>query len=104
MANKLKRTTGKATTAGTEIDTVPTGSTYTIVGLRAANNDTDVNHTFHVEINDTLITGLDTPVPYGSAIDVMEGSKIVAQENDVITAYSDEDDVIDIYISFLEQS
>jgi len=104
MAEALKRITGKATITGTSIITVPTGSTFTVIGLRGSNNDTTAHHWVHFEINGNLVCGAETPLPVGSAIDVMEGSKIVAQADDVITAYSDADNVVDVYISYLEQS
>lgn len=104
MANLLKNIQGRATIAGTAIYTVPAGATLTIIGLRASNNDNTTNHWFHVDINGYLITGVETPLPIGSALDAVAGAKIVASAGDVITAFSDTNDQVDITISYLEQT
>jgi hypothetical protein len=104
MANILKNSQGRATIAGSTIYTVGTGETLTIVGIRAANNDNSANHTFHLDVNGFLITGIETPLPVGSALEASEGTKVVVEEGDVITAYSDADNVVDLTLSFLEQT
>ena len=104
MANTLKRIQGRATIAGTALYTVGVGETLTIVGIRAANNDSVNNHTFHIDVNGYLITGIDTPLPVGSALEAAEGTKVVVQEGDVITAFGDTDNNVDLTISFLEQT
>jgi len=104
MANTLKRATGQATIAGATIYTVPAGATVTIVGCRAANSDASANHWVTFDINGALVSGAETPLPTGSALDIMSGSKIVAIAGDVIKAFSDTDGDIDVYISYLQQS
>ena len=103
MANTLKKAVGQASIAGTTIYTVPASTIITIVGLRGANTDS-TEHDFHVEVAGQLVTGTNTPLPVGSALDAMNGSKIVAEAGDTIVAYADTDSVIDIYVSFLEQT
>ena len=104
MALTLKSATGEGSIAGTIILTVPTSKVYTIIGCRASNKDTISSHTFHIKINGVLVTGLNTPLPLGSALDIMVESKIVAEAGDNITAYSDANNAVDIYISYLEQA
>jgi len=104
MANLLKSVQGRATISGSPIYTVGTGETLTIVGIRAANNDNSANHTFHVDVNGYLITGIETPLPVGSALEAGAPSKVVVGEGDVITAYGDSDNDVDLTISFLEQT
>lgn len=104
MANTLKKLVGRATIAGATIYTVPASTTLTIVGLRAANNDTTTNHWFHIDINGYLITGAETQLPIGSALEALVGSKIVVTDGDIIKAYSDADNLVDIYVSYLEQT
>lgn len=104
MANILKKATGQASIAGATIFTVPAGAIATIVGCRAANGDNAANHWVTFEINGILVSGVETPLPVGSAIDIMNGSKIVAEAGDVVTAYSDVDTTVDVYISYLEQT
>ena len=104
MANTLKRATGQATIAGAAIYTVPAGAIVTIVGCRAANTDASANHWITFAINGALISGAQTPLPTGSALDIISGSKIVAEAGDVIKAFSDTNNDIDAYISYLEQT
>ena len=104
MANILKRATGQATIAGDEIYVVPSGAIVTIVGCRASNNDPLNNHWVTFTINGSLVSGAETRLPTGSAIDIMSGSKIVAEAGDSIRAFSDTDNDVDIYISYLEQT
>jgi hypothetical protein len=104
MANILKKAVGQATIAGTSIYTVPAATIITIVGCRGSNKDNTTNHWVTFSIGGVLISAAETPLPVGSAIDIMEGSKIVAEAGDVITAFSDVDSLVDIYISYLEQT
>jgi len=104
MANLLKRATGVASVAGATIYTAQAGTTLTLIGCRASNKDTLNSHTFHIKINGVLVSGIDTPLPVGSAIDIMVGSKLILEAGDAIVAYSDAETSVDIYISYLEQS
>lgn len=104
MANTLKRVTGQASIAGSLIYTVPALTTVTLVGCRAANTDNAAAHWVTFEINGFLVSGAETPLPVGSALDIMNGSKIVLEAGDTITAFADVDTTIDIYISYLEQT
>lgn len=103
MANELKRATGVATTAGATIYTVPAGATATIIGCRAANKTSD-DVTVHFTLNGFYISGADSFLPAGSAMDIMVGSKIVAQAGDIIRAFASVNNRADIVLSFLEQS
>lgn len=104
MANSFKKVTGAATSAGSTIITVPTDATFTIIGLRAANGDSNNEHEFHVKVAGTLVTGLNTPLPIGSALDALVGSKIIASGGDAIVAFSDTDNDVEIYISYMEET
>lgn len=103
MANTLQRVTGEASTLGASIATVPVGATWTIIGCRFANKDNISPHTVEVTINGVYVSGAETTLPIGSALDIMIGSKIVATEGDEIVVTSDADSVVDVYISFLQQ-
>lgn len=103
MPYQFKKATGTATSSGQEVYTVPSENTISIIGCRVSNKDPIKPHQFHITINDILVSGLNTPLPIGSAIDIIVGSKIIAEPGSIIKAYSDEDDVVDIYISYLEQ-
>ena len=104
MANILTNIQGRATVAGSTIYTVAAGETLTIVGLRAANNDTTNNHWVHVLINGFYVVGAETPLPVGSAFEGLEGSKVIVKDGDTIVAFSDADNVVDIHLSVLEQT
>lgn len=103
MSNILTRAVGVASTTGTTIYTVPVGSTATIIGLRCSNKDT-VNHTFTVTIAGTQVTGNNCPLPVASALDIMVGSKLIANAGDTIIVKADANSVVDVYLSFLLQS
>jgi len=103
MANTLQRVTGVATTLGTTIATVPVGATWTIIGCRFSNTDAAAPHVVDVKINGVYVSGAETTLPIGSALDIMIGSKIVAVAGDEIVVTSDADGVVDVYISFLQQ-
>lgn len=104
MANVLKNIKGNATIAGTNVYTVPNGSTVTIIGLRAANTDASNERWVTISIGGSQISSSQTRLPPGSGYEFTDGSKIVATEGDIITATSDTDGDIDILISMLEQS
>lgn len=104
MPNALKAASGEATTAGATILTAPSGATLTVIGCRAANKDGSDDHTIEFRIDGTLINAEDTPLPIGSAIDIMAGSKIVMPADSVLTATADADSAVDVYVSYLEQT
>ena len=104
MADVLKRSTGQATIAGTAIYTVPTGAIATIIGCRGANTDTGAAHWVTFSIDSVAVSAAETPLPAGSAIDIMAGAKLVAEAGDVVTAFSDTDNNVDVYVSYLEQT
>jgi hypothetical protein len=49
------------------------------------------------------VTGKLCPLPAGSALDIMVGSKIVAVAGDTIVVTADVNSMVDVYISFLKQ-
>lgn len=102
MANTLKKVVGVATTTGATIATVPVGATWTIIGCRMSNKDTNP-HVVDVKIAGTFVSGDNTQLPVGSAIDIMVGSKIVAEAGDTIVVTADANSAVDVYVSFLEQ-
>lgn len=103
MANALKRSIGEASTVGSTILTVPVGATVTIIGCRASNK-TNTNVKIGFTLNGSYISGSDTDLPANTAIDIMGGAKIVAQENDEFVALCDADTSVDVVISYLEQT
>lgn len=104
MPNTFNKETGTATESGSTIFTVPSGSTVTIIGLRASNTDTSDEHWVTIEVGGTNISGSETKLPVGIGYEFTEGAKIVATEGDEIVAYADDDSSVDIHVSYLEQS
>lgn len=104
MANALKNVKGKATILGSTVYTVPAGATVTIIGLRAANTNTVSYRWVTISIGGTQISASETRLAPGSGYEFTEGAKIVANAGDTISATSDTDNEIDIFISMLEQS
>lgn len=103
MSYRFKHKSGTASVTGQSIYTVPTANVLSVIGCRAANKDDSAPHTFHIMIDDTLVSGYNTPLPVGSAIDIMVGSKIIVEPGSTIKAYADADNAVDIYLSYLEQ-
>lgn len=103
MANILKRAQGVASVAGTVIYTVPVASVITIIGCRGSNKS-DENQVLHITVNGGYVSGKQTLIPINSALDIMVGSKIVAEAGDIIMAYSGNNDAVDVHLSFLLQS
>lgn len=102
MSNTLKRATGEASITGATIYSVPAGGSATIIGCRLSNKS-GANQSVSVTINDAHVCGSDTSLPDGSALDILAGSKLVAQAGDVVKAYASADGAVDAYLSYLEQ-
>lgn len=104
MANILKRETGLATSSGAVIYTVPANTRITIIGCRLSNTGAAATRKIFVEAANTAISGRDLPLPIGSAIDILVGSKIVMEAGDTLVAYTDAGVDVAVYVSFLEQT
>lgn len=104
MSYGFKKQTGTASTSGEVIYSTPSSTVITLVGCRAANKDENNPHSFYITIDNILVSGKITPLPVGSAIDIMVGSKLIVEPNSVIRAYADANNSVDVYISYLEQS
>lgn len=101
MANTFKNYTGAATTTGSSIYTVPSGTTAVVIGMNLANKDTGTQ-TASVQLGSTYIIK-DAPIPPGSALSVLDG-KIILEASEVITVTGDNDNQVDVILSVLEQS
>lgn len=102
MSNTLKRATGVASTGGAVIYTVPAGRRITLIGMRATNISGN-DRTIAFSVAGTRVCAPDTDLPTGSAIDVMVGSKIVAEAGDTVVATADANSAVEVFVSFLEQ-
>ena len=106
MAFKSTVSTNIGTTKET-IGTVPSGTTWTIIGMSFANvASEEVQGTAYL-YKDSSSTeariAYAIPIPEGSSILLVnDGQKIVAEENDEIRVESDTTDGVDVVMSYLE--
>ena len=109
MAETFKRSsvTITATSSGAahSLYTVPATTTSILIGLRVANIDGAGSYNVSVFVdqgaNDYYISGVATPIPAQSALELMEG-KIVCETGDIIKVYADTASKLDITASYLE--
>ena len=114
MANTFKIKTNDAmpTSAGTPLTlyTVPSSTTTIVLGLMLCNVDTsqrlvDVHiesNTSDNESNSNVHAIKDAPIPAGSTLEVMAGTKVVLQETDVLKIDCDVAAKIDATLSIME--
>jgi len=106
MANTLSRSLGRNIGTITTIYTVPGSTTATIIGIRVTNVDPSatVNVTVNI-LSAALVYNLQkvTPILVGSALEVIDGGKVVALAADAIQLTST-GGLCDIVISYLEQT
>lgn len=103
MPNALNRQLATSSAAGTEVFTVPAGSTITVIGLHVS-NIAGAQATVSVDLSGSSY-GSNVPVPDGGGYEFIEpGSKFVAVAGDVITVTSNPDAAFDVVMSYLEQS
>ena len=114
MANTFSRTTKSNLTTG-DVTTDPTtnvlsaGSAVSLILISVLISNKTASP---VNANVYLVTGAgddtyllkNVPVPSGSAIEMIQGSRIVLTATDVIRASSDTASALDITISYLAQS
>lgn len=108
MANTFKLATKASvgvTTVG--IYTAPMSTTTTVIGITLANvSGTGINVTVGIarSVADDVSILKNVPIPQGSTLEVMQGNKIVLQQDDAITAKSDVVSSLDCSITLLEMT
>tara|TARA_R100001082_G_C4359616_1_gene158668 strand:- start:1915 stop:2256 length:342 start_codon:yes stop_codon:yes gene_type:complete len=113
MANTFKQATKSnlVTTAISSTDTniLTVGSSATCIllsSLVANKTSTNVNIDLYIVTN----TGDDTyllknvPVPAGSSLELVSGSKIILESSDILRSRADAASAADITVSYLEQT
>ena len=87
--------------AGETVYTVPVDKTAVIIGFKIANN-----HTVAVSVDGTLsgtsFMGNDTVIPTNSALEILEGSKMVLTTGQNIALTPNVDAVVDVVLSIME--
>jgi hypothetical protein len=108
MANTFKLATKASvgvTTVG--IYTAPMSTTSTVIGITLANvSGSGINVTVGIarSVSDDVSILKNVPIPQGSTLEVMQGNKIVLQQDDSLTAKSDVTGSLDVAITLLEMT
>jgi len=113
MANTFKIDTKSSlvTTAVSDAATnvLTAGSTATLVLLSClvsnkSSSSADVDIYLVTNTGDDVYLIRNAPVPAGSTLEVIAGSKIILESSDVLRARSDTGTALDLSISYLEQT
>ena len=113
MANTFKQATksGLVTTvisnSGTNILTAGGSSTLILLSAMVANKtSTSVNIDLYIKPSsgDEVHLLKDVPVPAGSSLELISGSKIILESSDVLRARCNTGSAADIAVSFLDQT
>lgn len=114
MANTFKRATKSSlstadvtSSSATNILTATGANTLIIIGMVTANKtNTSAQVTLYLfsASGDSTFLVKSAPVPAGSSLEYVYGSKLVVGTGDVIRASSNTSSSLDITISYLEQS
>tara|TARA_R100000005_G_C4944717_1_gene167739 strand:- start:231 stop:572 length:342 start_codon:yes stop_codon:yes gene_type:complete len=113
MANTFKIDTKSSlvTTAITDSATnvLTAGGTATLVLLSClvankSSSSADVDIYLVASTGDDVYLIRNAPVPAGSSLEVVSGSKIILESSDVLRARSDTATALDLSISYLEQT
>lgn len=113
MANTFKNATksGLSTaditsSASTNILTAGGSSTVVILGILISNKtgtSADVN-LYVTTSGDNVYVLKSAPVPAGSSLEVVSGSKLILESSDVLRASADTASTLDITVSYLDQT
>lgn len=104
----------KSVTVDIELDTsvytCPAGTTTIVIGMRLGNK-TQVDQWVTVALdkgglgtNIQPIVSAETPIPIGGALEGMQGSKLVLEPGDVLTATASAVDAVGAVLSVMEQT
>ena len=107
MANTFKLKTKASvgvTTVGIYTATSPVTATV-VIGITLANtsgNGINVGIGVTRDTADDVSILKNVPIPQGSSLEVMQGNKLVLEQNDTITAKSDVNNSLDVSITVME--
>lgn len=107
MAEVFVRKSVSLQTASSIIYTCPASTSAIVIGCRLSNT-TAIDTSVNVKINDGTSTlrvcGIDTPLPVGSSLELVHGSKFVLSAGDQLIADTAADDDSALFLSVLEIS
>tara|TARA_B100001939_G_C16945321_1_gene620043 strand:+ start:4558 stop:4899 length:342 start_codon:yes stop_codon:yes gene_type:complete len=113
MANTFKINTKSSlvtdavTSANTNILTAGGSATLVILSVLVSNKSAsaaDVDVYLVTDTGDDVYIIRNAPVPSGSSLELISGSKIILESSDVLRARSDTATTLDISVSYLEQT
>ena len=113
MANTFKQATKSSlvttviSNSGTNVLTAGGSSTLILLSAMVANKtSSSVNVDLYIVANvgDNVYLLKDVPVPAGSSLELISGSKIILESSDVLRARCDTSSAADITVSYLDQT
>jgi hypothetical protein len=108
MANTFKSIQATVNSAAANVYTVPAGTVAVVIGMRIGNNltDSDIWATARLVrgATKTNVLGEQTPIPNGSAIEGVMGSKMVMQAADALELQGSADGCAELTLSVMEIS
>jgi len=113
MANTFKvdtnadLTTNAITDAAAVITTAGASATVILLSILVSNKtgtSADVDVYLDVDSGDDVYLIRNAPIPAGSSLEIISGSKIILESNDVLRARSGTASALDISVSYLEQT
>lgn len=114
MANTFTRTTKSSlstadVTSSSLTDVLTAGSTATLVILSVlisnkTGSSANANIYLFASSGDNAFLLRNAPIPAGSSLEMISGSKLILTPNDVIRASADASNALDLTISYLQQT
>jgi len=107
QATKSSLVTSSVTASGANILTAGASSTLILLSALVSNKtSTSANVSVYLTTNtgDDVYLLSSVPVPAGSSLELISGSKIILEASDILRANSDTSTALDLTISYLEQT
>ncbi len=107
MATKSSLVTDAVSSTNTNVLTAGGSSTLILLSAMVANKtSTSVNVDLYVVTNsgDDVYLLKEVPVPAGSSLELISGSKIILESSDILRARADTATSADITVSYLDQT
>ena len=108
MANTFKiDTKSSVSTSGTDVVTAGGSATLVILSILISNKtaaSAQVDVFMNKNSGDDVFLIKNAPVPAGSSLEIISGSKIILQSSDVLNITSNTASALDAAVSYLEQT
>ncbi len=108
MANTFKiDTKSSVSTSGTDVVTAGGSATLVVLSILISNKtaaSAQVDVFMNKNSGDDVFLIKNAPVPAGSSLEIISGSKIILQSSDVLNITSNTASALDAAVSYLEQT